>query len=201
VSELSSFSPCRTLAAGGERFRILAQLSSPQTTRVYDKMQHEDLSARNAMQSSLGCFFKVCGVILAVMILLALVPAWIYGVNSHHDSPDSVWPPRAQSLIPPTATNITLHRDFLDCYVTYTVAEKDLNVFLNERFARDGEVIDSYAERSRSNPNDIGKAIGRLGFVVTGETVSYHYTTSNGAGSAYFHDPTTGLTYQDSAYW
>lgn len=164
-------------------------------------MSHEDLSARSTTYSAVGCFFKVGGVIFAAMILLAMVPTWLYGFNSHHENRDGIWPPRAQSLIPPTATDITLHRDFLDCFATYTIVENDLTAFLNERFAEQGEVIDSYSERTLASPIEIGKPTGRLGFIVTAETVTYHYCTSNGAGTTYYHDPATGLTYQDSAYW
>ena len=43
--------------------------------------------------------------------------------------------------------------------------------------------------------------IGRLGWVVTKQTVVYDYAASNGGVHTYYHDPTTGRTYQSSAYW
>ncbi|MFT5301279.1 MAG: hypothetical protein ACI814_002082 [Mariniblastus sp.] len=150
----------------------------------------------------LGRFLKICVIILAVLMVLALILFRIYGTETHHASRNSIWwPERGRNLIPPAATDITLQRDLLDHYATYTISEKDLNAFLNERFARDGKMIDSFSERSRPTAKRIGNAIGRLGWVVTEKTVVYSYTASNGGGHTYYHDPATGRTYQSSAYW
>jgi hypothetical protein len=150
----------------------------------------------------LGWFIKGCVLILAFLMVFALTLFWIYGTETHHASRNSIWwSERGRNLIPPAATDITLQQDFLDHYATYTISEKDLNAFLNERFARDGEMIDSFSDRSRAAPREIGKAIGRLGWVVTEETVEYSYSASNGGGHTYYHDPTTGSTYQNSVYW
>ena len=111
------------------------------------------------------------------------------------------WSLRGRNLIPPTATDITLQSDLLDHYATYTISEQDLNTFLNERFARNGKAIDSFSDRSRINLTRIGKPIGRLGWVVTKETVVYDYAASNGGVHTYYHDPNTGRTYESSAYW
>ena len=89
----------------------------------------------------------------------------------------------------------------LDHYAVYTVKEPDLNAFLDERFARDDEVLDSYAERQRLSPTRIGEVIGPFGWVVTEDAVVYSYAMRNGAMSVYYHDPSTGRTYQASAYW
>ena len=145
---------------------------------------------------------KVCVVILALTMVFALTLFRIYGVDTHHASRSSIWwPERGRNLIPPTATDITLRRDLLDHYATYTVSEKDLNVFLDERFASNGDELDSFSTRSPIDPTDIGHAIGRLGWVATEATVKYHFNASNGGGHTYYHDPNTGRTYQDSAYW
>lgn len=145
---------------------------------------------------------KVCVVILALPVVFALLLFRIYGVDTHHASRSSIWwPERGRNLIPPTAADIRLRRDLLDHYATYTVSEKDLNAFLDKRFARPGEALDSFSERSPANTKNIGNAIGPLGFIVTKDTVVYHYTASNGGGHSYYHDPTTGQTYQSSAYW
>jgi hypothetical protein len=142
----------------------------------------------------------VAGVVGIFVFVLTLF--WIYGVESHHKSRNSIWwPERGRNLIPPTASDITLQRDLLDHYATYTVSEQDLNAFLDERFARNGKAIDSFSDRRRIDPTRIGKAIGRLGWVVTEETVVYGYTASNGGSHNFYHDPTTGQTYQSSAYW
>ena len=68
-------------------------------------------------------------------------------------------------------------------------------------FARPGEALDSFSERSPANAKNIGNAIGPLGWVVTEDTVVYTYTASNGGAHNYYHDTKTGLTYQSSAYW
>jgi len=127
---------------------------------------------------------RVCVVILALIMVLALTLFRIYGVDTHHASRGS-----------------TLRRDLLDHYATYTVSEKDLNAFLDKRFARPGEKLDSFSERSPAKPETVGKAIGPLGWVVTKDTVVYTYYASNGGGHTYVHDTNTGRTYQRSVYW
>ena len=150
----------------------------------------------------LGYLLAGCGTVLSLTIVLSLVLFWIYGTDTHHTNRNSIWwSDRGRSLIPPTATDITLQQDFLDHYATYTVTEKDLNSFLDNHFALNGSVIDSFSERARPAPKTIGNAIGRLGWIVTKDTVVYDYTASNGGGHTYYHDPTTGRTYQSSAYW
>ena len=96
---------------------------------------------------------------------------------------------------------MTLQRDFLDHYATYTIAEKDLNTFLNKRFAFNGRPLDSFSERRLVNAGKVGKPIGRLGWVVPKGTVVYSYAAENGGVSTYYHDPKTGQTYQSSAHW
>ena len=49
--------------------------------------------------------------------------------------------------------------------------------------------------------DEVGKAVGPLGWVVPEGCVVYSYAASNGGVSTYFHDPATGSTYQDSAHW
>jgi hypothetical protein len=139
---------------------------------------------------------------VAAIVVLALILFRIYGTDTHHASRGSIWwPERGRNLIPPTATNITLRRDLLDHYAIYTVSEKDLNAFLDKRFARPGKPLNSFSERSPVKPQSIGNAVGLLGWVVTKDTVVYSYAASNGGSHTYVHDPTTGRTYQSSAYW
>ena len=162
----------------------------------------QDLAPPQSTSPLRRLVLKVCVVVLALTMVFALTLFRIYGVDTHHSSRGSIWwPERGRNLIPPTATDITLRRDLLDHYATYTVSEKDLNAFLDERFARNGETIDSFSDRRRIDSTQIGNAIGRLGWVVTEETVVYSYTASNGGLHTYYHDPTTGRTYQSSAYW
>lgn len=143
-----------------------------------------------------------CSTLLTLLLFLALTLFRVYGVDSHHETRASIWwPERGRDLIPPTARDITLQRDLLDHHATYTVTEKELNAFLDQRFAREGEKLDSFAERGSPSPERIGQTIGPLGWIVTQDTVTYHFTTENGASSTYHHDPTTGSTYQESAYW
>jgi hypothetical protein len=149
-----------------------------------------------------GPAFKICVVILGLGLVAILSLVRIYGIDTCHATRSGIWwPERGRSLIPPTAKDITLRRDLLDHYAIYTVSEKDLNTFLNQRFARPGEVLDSYSERVRIKPDFIGKAIGPMGWLATTNTVSYYYTASNGGSHRYFHDTETGRTFQSSAYW
>ncbi len=147
-------------------------------------------------------FLRGALLLLALCVVFSLILFRIYGTETHHATRNSIWwSGRGRRLIPPEATGIALHQDLLDHYATYTIREKDLNTFLNERFAYDGETVDSFSERSRAAPEKIGSAIGRLGWTVTEETVVYSYAASNGGVHTYYHDPTSGRTYQSSAYW
>lgn len=150
----------------------------------------------------LGCFLKGGVLILGLMMVFTMVLFWIYGTDTHHASRNSIWwSERGRNLIPPAATDITLHQDLLDHYATYKISEADLNEFLNKRFADNGKLLDSFNDRTPADPKSIGKAIGPLGWVVTENTVVYSYSASNGGVHDYYHDPNTGMTYQSSAYW
>lgn len=143
-----------------------------------------------------------CAVILIVTLAVAMVCFWVYGLDSHHKSRDSIgWGRRIYSLTPPAARDITLQRDFLDHYAMYTVAEKDLNAFLDSYFGSDGRPLNSFAERSKPRADLIGKLVGPFGWVVTESAVVYSYAASNGGVSTYYHEPATGETYQQSAHW
>ncbi len=165
-------------------------------------MSQEVLPDARRRSSPLGCLLKALGILLGLVAVIALVLTWTYGVDSHHADRDSIWwPERGRGLIPPTATDITLRRDLLDHYAIYTVSESDLNAFLDERFAEGGEPLDSFSTRSPVHPAEVGREVGRLGWVVTASTVTYGFSASNGGGHTYYHDPKTGSTYQSSAYW
>lgn len=138
----------------------------------------------------------------AAVVVCALLLFWIYGTDTHHSSRSTIWwTERGRNLIPPAATDITLRQDMLDHYVVYTIRESDLNDFLNTRFAREGEVLDSYAERSPVKADRVGVTVGPLDWVFTEDTVTYSYAASNGGTHDYYHDTKTGRTYQKSAYW
>lgn len=160
------------------------QQSSPATTRQ-----------RNPVS-------RIIGVIFALVSGFALILFWIYGTSTHHADRGSIWwTERGRNLIPPAATGITLQQDFLDHYATYTIKEASLNKFLNRRFADNGTPIDSFSDRSPVRADRIGTKIGRLGWVITENTVLYSYPASNGGMHDYYHDAETGFTYQESAYW
>jgi len=165
-------------------------------------MTQKDLHPPQPETPRRGHALKVFGVIVALLIVFALILFWIYGTDTHHANRNSIWwSERGRNLIPLAATDITFRQDVLDHYAIYTISEKDLNAFLDKRFARPGEALDSFSERSPAIPEDIGKALGPLGWVVTDDTIEYSYTASNGGGHDFYHDTNTGLTYQDSAYW
>lgn len=161
-----------------------------------------DLAPQQPKSPRRRLVLNICVIILALALVFAGTLFRIYGVDTHHASRSSIWwPERGRNLIPPTATDITLRRDLLDHYAIYTLSEKDLNAFLDKRFARPGDTLDSFSERSPANPKNIGNAIGPLGWVVTKDTVEYTYAASNGGAHNYYHDAKTGRTYQSSAYW
>lgn len=144
--------------------------------------------------------------VLCMILVLGAVGGgtlfWIYGTDTRHAKRDGIWwTERGRGLIPPTATDITLRQDFLDHYATYTVPEAELNTFLNGRFADEGTVLDSFSDRSPVRPQRVGKVVGQMGWVVTEKTVVYSYPASNGGMHHYYHDPESGRTYQESAYW
>jgi hypothetical protein len=150
----------------------------------------------------LGWFLKGCLIVLALVMVCGLVLFWIYGTDTHHASRESIWwTVRGRNLIPPTATGITLRQDLLDHDAIYTVSAKDLNAFLDKRFARPGKTLDSFSERMPADPKSIGSIIGPLGWKVTADTVLYTCFASNGGTHDYYHDTKTGLTYQSSVYW
>jgi len=149
-----------------------------------------------------GLFLKVGIPILGVPTVIALVLFIIYGTDTRHKSRSSIWwTERGRGLIPPDAIDIILRQDILDHYAIYRVSEKDLNKFLDKRFARPGAVLNSFSERRPATSATIGNIVGPLGWKVTADTVSYSYAASNGGTHNYYHDTKTGLTYQSSAYW
>jgi hypothetical protein len=160
----------------------------------------EDQVPPHSRSSAAGCALQACGTVAAVLMMSCLGLFWFYGTDSHHESRGSVWPERGRQLIPPTATDITLQRDLLDHRATYLVTEEDLNAFLNRRFSR-GEALDSYAEREAVVSEMFERDYGFLGWTWHEGIVRYSYAASNGGVSSYVHDPSTGLTYQTSAYW
>ena len=102
---------------------------------------------------------KVSAAILALPILGALL---LFGIDTHHANRSSIWwTERGRNLISPTATDITLRQDFLDHDAIYTVSESDLNAFLDQRFARPGETLDSFSERVPADSSSLGKPSAR----------------------------------------
>lgn len=152
---------------------------------------------------------KLLKCILLGAVACALVPGlvlfWIYGTETHHKNRDSIWwTERGRNLIPPTAADIVLQQDFLDHYAAYTVAENDLQAFLLERFAsvyKPQHQIDPARDARPVDASKVGDRIGRLGWEVAEGTLYYGYCASNGGLHEYYHDPATGRTYQESAYW
>ncbi len=143
-------------------------------------------------------FAMTCLSVLAVLVVaVALVLFWIFGTTTYHASPKSIWwSERGQGLIPPTARDITLIQAPLDHDCTYTVAQQDLEFFLARRFP---DMM--HPQGTPLSEAKIGTTVGPFGFRLTKETVKYSGCATNGSMSVYFHDPATGFTYQDSAYW
>ncbi|MDC0259488.1 hypothetical protein OAK43_04540 [Verrucomicrobiales bacterium] len=123
-----------------------------------------------------------------------MVLFWTYGTDTHHSSRNTIWwTERGRNLIPPAATDITLRQDFLDHYATYTISTTDLNAFLL--------TLDPDSKLSPDSTGTAGKVIGNLGWIAPKHALSGSYIAGNGGVHSYYHDPKTGLTYQESAYW
>jgi hypothetical protein len=139
---------------------------------------------------------------LAIILLIAGIAVTlgrVYNLDTHHDTHSDIWwLSDCTSRIPPTATDITLRREPLDHFALYTVSASDLHAFLDQRFAGEGETLDSARDSSRV---EAGEEVGPFGWVAEEGAVSFSYTTPNGASSHFYHNPSTGLTYQQSAYW
>lgn len=145
---------------------------------------------------------RVCIVLLILTTGFALTLFRIYRADTRHESRGSIWwLERGRNLIPSAAIDITLQRDLLDHRAVYTISEKNLNAFLSERFAGDRTLLDSSSEGSRLPSEETRNAVDRLGWVVAKDEVVYRYAASNGGVHSYYHNPTTGLTYQSSGYW
>lgn len=138
----------------------------------------------------------LCALIVVVPVtLVALLALWVYGLDTHHATRGGIWwSETARELTPPAARDITLQRDFLDHRALYTISTTDLEGFLLQRF---GEVV----EADPLPPSRLGEGIGELGWKVTPGSTSYDTWTPNGAATYFYHDPATGLTYQESAHW
>ena len=149
-----------------------------------------------------GLLFKIGIPVLGITIIPGLTLFLIYGTHTKHKNRNTIWwSERGRNLIPPTAVEIILRQDFLDHYAIYRISEKDLNLFLDQRFAPSGETLNSFSERRPVESALIGRAAGPMGWKVTADTVVYSYAASNGGTHDYYHDTATGLTYQESAYW
>ena len=149
-----------------------------------------------------GRALKATGVVLALLMGFLTTLYWIYGTDTLHANRNTIWwSVRCRNLIPPAAANITLRQDFLDHYAIYTIPKRDLNTFLDKRFARPGTALDSFSERRPVASKKMGKPVGPLGWIATEDTVTYTFVASNGGAHNFYHDPNTGQTYQDSAYW
>ena len=152
--------------------------------------------------SNRGLWLKIGVPIFGIPMAIGLILFLIYGTHTKHKSRSTIWwTERGRNLIPPTATEIILRQDFLDHYALYRVSERELNRFLDKRFARPGMMLNSFSERQPADAAWIGKATGPMGWKVTRDTVLYSYAASNGGTHNYYHDTATGLTYQESAYW
>lgn len=165
-----------------------------------DKEFSASQSTKRQRSSLVSWILKGTALFFGFWVFVAILLFWIYGTQTQHANRNSIWwTARGRGLIPPGATDISLEQDFLDHYATYKITEKDLNHFLNQRFAKDGHGFSS--ERRPIDPKRIDKPLGRLDWVVPAQTVVYSCYSSNGTTHTYYHDPKTGQTYQESAYW
>lgn len=137
---------------------------------------------------------KVVGLLLIPPLLLALLGAWYFGLDHHHDSTATLLPGRAKQLTPPEATDLVVdHKFFLDHAASYIVSEEDLVAFLEGYF---GE-----SDRSPQDPKELAHVAAARGWTWSSELVVFDCIAAYGGTSTYYHDPATGQTYQVSAHW
>ncbi len=140
-----------------------------------------------------------CTALFVLVAGLATAAARTYGMDTHHATHDDIWwDETCRRLTPPTATDITLRRDLLDHEALYTIVEADLDAFIDRSFARDGNPLRATDVKGSV---EAGRTIGPFGWSAGQDAVRYSYTPPNGASTHIYHDPTTGLTYQESAHW
>ena len=95
-----------------------------------------------ASKSTTGTSGKACLAILATLgaigLGIGIFLFVVFGMDSHHDGPDSIsWPEQDRIYIPATATDITLSRTFFDHWARYQVSTADLHAMLATRFPSD----------------------------------------------------------------
>lgn len=158
-----------------------------------------------ASRSSSRTSGKACLTVLALLglpvIALAVVLFVTFGMDSQHDSPDSIlWPEEKRVYIPASATDITLSRTFFDHWARYTVATEDLHAMLASRFAECFDPDEDFA----GSPVDRGRFEERyreFEWTWSEGLVSYSCWAPNGGTHDFWHDPSTGQTYQASVGW
>ena len=169
------------------------------------KASVETHHARRAPAGASRTSGKACLTVLALLglpvIALAVVLFVTFGMDSHHDSPDSIrWPAQKRCYIPASATDITLSRTFFDHWARYTVATDDLHAMLASRFADCFDPDEDFA----ASPVDRGRFEERYreyDWTWSEGLVSYSCWAPNGGTHDFWHDPSTGQTYQASVGW
>ncbi len=137
--------------------------------------------------------------------VMAVVDARRFGLFTYKTAAD-VGDFRVDRYLPPTATNITLHKHAQGFRARYTISEAELMSYLDDLWARYGH--ESVTERGQlSQGKDIGTethrlAYGDLGWPYLPDAVEFHSpTAANGAGFSVWFSPSKQIAYEDAGYW
>ena len=158
-------------------------------------MTTNDPAGQPTATSATGVMTRIFLGCLSIPLLASLVGFWHFGLDAHYADVTHMSEGTSKELTPHTAVDLTLQRDLLDHRATYTVTEADLQAFLERSFG------ESAADPSPVDRGDFEAEYSRRGWTWTPGMVMYSGAPGNGAVSYYYHDPRTGLTYQDSAHW
>ena len=158
-----------------------------------------------ASASATGTSGKACLAILATLGAIGLGIGTflfvVFGMDSHHDGPDSIgWPEQDRVYIPATATDITLSRTFFDHWARYQVSTADLHAMLATRFPSDFDPAKD-AEGSPVNHESFEENYRKYDWTWSSGLVRHSCIAPNGGTHTFWHDPTTGQTYQASVGW
>ena len=166
---------------------------------VISIMTTEDSAAPPTTTSATGLMVKIFLGCLSIPLIAALAGFWYFGISAHYADatrmPHGLLGDTYRKLTPPTAVDLTLQRDVLDHRSVYTVTQADLETYLKGYFGS------GYEEPSPVDRGSFEAQYSRLGWTWVSGMVEYTCIPGNGAVSSYYHDPSTGLTYQDSAHW
>lgn len=137
--------------------------------------------------------------------LMSVLDARRFGVF-HYASYSDVQDFRIKQFLPPAAKAITLERTVAGHQARYTISKAELLVFLNELWNTYGKysaIPDGhFGDGTPLKTADFQHEFDDLDWPPLQNAVRYYSPAeSDGAGAAYYFDPTTGTSYHRAGYW